>query len=313
MSRSAVIALGVFLVLLAAVAAISSPYWHELSPRWLLAILLFVTAYGTATAAAAIRRLVDPKLPVPMLVWIMLAGFWLMSALGAAQRRVEDGVTYVDNDRPSSSSSWDDNRAMGRWRAFFAALGALVLFCAGPIVAMHFLVEREHPAQVAEAPKPTAKPVSVERPPPPPDITSAKNLAAAIDFARPQLTDTRDAPSDGAKLLVRYGAAKLKWADVAVAKDETTFAVVLQDPAAAIGKRLCAAVRVERIEKVTVNDTAVHTARLVTKPGNALEVYVVGAPVKQGAPARFCGVVTGRLDVAKKSAAFAVGMFGMKR
>jgi hypothetical protein len=104
---------------------------------------------------------------------------------------------------------------------------------------------------------------------------------------------------------------KLTWADVVIAKNETSLALAEKDPPGAWGKRLCASGTLARIEKQTIDSEVLHSARLVTKSGDAIEVYAVGSTgdLVKRKPARFCGVVTGRLDVAGKPATFAVGMF----
>lgn len=170
------------------------------------------------------------------------------------------------------------------------------------------------PTTTAKAPAPAPAPAPVPAAPPAPptapgDIVQEKDLAAAIERARPDLTDDRTGPSRGAKLLVRYAAAKLAWNDLVIAKNETSLALVEKDPATAIGKRLCASGTLQQIEKQSVDGTDAFLVLLTTKTGDQLAGYAVGdtGDLVKRKPAKFCGVVTGRLDRAGK-ATFAVGM-----
>jgi hypothetical protein len=201
---------------------------------------------------------------------------------------------------------------MGRGWAIFATLVALGMMASSVAISRYFA----SPAAAATVPatKP-APPKLAEAPPPAPPtprtILETGSFPAAIAFALPKMSDDRSAPNTGAKLLARYGAAKLTWADVVIAKNETSLELVEKDPPKAWGKRLCASGTLARIEKQTVDGTDLYSARLVTKTGDALELFAVGSSgnLVKRKPARFCGVVTGRLDIAGKPATFAVGMF----
>lgn len=316
MSRSVVVGWVVAVVLLAGVIAVDG-YWGWLARFSSLekAIIVGCELLGVALAAVSVRRIVDPTLKIPPLFYVLYvigAVFYLISLF---TRKDTDDKTDTTNNN-NSSSSFDDSKGMGRGWAIVAMIGGLVVYGIG--VGVPFMLVKHPIAKAATTTKPTAHAVA-EAPAPsvaasvqaaPPDIVDAADLAAAIAFARPALTDTRDAPSPGAKQLARYAAAKLRWADVAV-KDETSPALVEKDPLAAMGKRLCAAGVLLRIEKQTVDGVELYTARMVTRKGDVLEMFVVGptgALVKRSA-AKFCGIVAGRLDSGGKPATFAVGMF----
>jgi len=168
-------------------------------------------------------------------------------------------------------------------------------------------------ARVASKPA-TPPPAAPHASAAPTDILDANSLTAAIAFAVPRMTDDRSAPNAGAMLLARYGAVKLTWADVAIAKNETSLELVEKHPPKAWGKRICASGTVQRIEKQTIDGADLHSVRLVTKTGDAIELFAVGSTgnLVKRKPARFCGVVTGRLVVAGKPATFAVGMFELR-
>jgi len=59
---------------------------------------------------------------------------------------------------------------------------------------------------------------------PPPQLT------AATAFAVARMTDDRSAPNAGVMLRARDGAVKLKWADVTIAKNETSLELEEKTP-----------------------------------------------------------------------------------
>jgi hypothetical protein len=53
--------------------------------------------------------------------------------------------------------------------------------------------------------------------------------AAAFALAKPQMEDVPDKDSDGEVLFGLWASKHMKWSDVAVAKDETSFALTRKD------------------------------------------------------------------------------------
>ncbi len=321
MSRSAVVAWVSGIALLAAFGVIANLYKHGLDGRawWVIAITLGLGAYGALVTAMSVRRLVDPDLETPWPVLVIGFAFIVMSAVGRAEKRKQEGhPNYLVSDDDEFKSSGESGSAMGRGWASLATLLGLVMYGGGITLLWAFTSHPQYvltrPAERAPAPTtaetaPTTTTTSVATAAPA-DILAARDLASAIELARPHFTDDRSAPNQGAKLLVRYAAAKLAWRDLEIAKSETSLELVEKDPAKAAGKRLCTTGMLARIEKTVVDGTDAYSARLTTETGDALELYAVGdtGSLVKRRPARFCGVVTGRLDVQRKPATFAVGM-----
>ncbi|MEO8703952.1 MAG: hypothetical protein ABI867_28135 [Kofleriaceae bacterium] len=349
MSRSVVVMVIAWAMLMTALVVVGKKYWPLIEDRSHLELVIVgtVALLAGTCAASTIRRIVDPSLGTPIIIWVVSALFfviWVISLFTNTRRRDDHHHHHGHhhhhhhNRRSSYDSSYDSSsssntiqpssfvpsdKGMGVGFAVFATIIALICYGAAiwyvVYVAGHpdFLNKAKKPVITAKAPaaKPTPAPTPTPVPKPvaaPADeLAGIADLAAAIAFARPKLTDSRHSPSEGAKVLARWAAAKLTWADVAVAKSETSPALVEKEPPKQIGKRMCATGTLERIESATIEGVALSTARLVTKEKDALELYVVGSTgdlVKRKS-AKFCGVVTGRLDVDGKPATFAVGMF----
>jgi hypothetical protein len=302
-----------------------------------------------ACTAVSIGRIAEPSKPTPVLIKVTMivlgigaAILWIISLFSGGSSSRRSG--YYDDDRyyGSSRSAYDSGYTettttttsgppkppgMGLVWAIVSTIcfGAVYATC---LIVMLWLVgdfgapgvpkapgNKVATKQQQQAPRPPPPPTPAPQPPPPPanDITSTPTLDAAIAFAKPDLSDNRHTPSPGAKLLAKWGALKMRFVDVAVATNETTMQLAVADPMKAVGKRLCAAGTIARFDKATVDGTDLVTAR-VTVARDALEVYAVGpvGALAVNKAARFCGVVTGRLDVAGKPSTFAVGMFEVK-
>jgi len=306
-------------ILLGVLAVVGLHYWPSLSLRgWVFkAIVLGLGLYGALLSAVMIRRIGDPSLPVPILAWIVAVVWVVFGAIADANRRQKDREFHgfdPHEDKRETSSSFG-KQGTGRGWAILLTLVGLGMYGGGIALAWHTSRILEAPIAttapgVADgSAKPSdARPVT---PALPPDIVDQRNLAAAIAVAKPKLTDTRDAPSEGAKLLLRWAAARMKWADVALAKNETSLALVEKDPGPQIGKRLCVAGPLAKIEKQTIDGIELHLARITVANGDAIEMYVIGSTgtLVKRKPAKFCGVVTGRYDGGGAPATFAVGMF----
>jgi len=309
MSRSLVVTLVVGLVLVVAFAVVAAHYWPALAQysRVSLAVILGITLYGAGLAAVSLRRVIDPRLSIPILAWLAIVAFWIMSILG----KKDDDISSSSSSSSSSSRRGD---GMGRPWAVFSTIMALGVYGGG--LALMVYLARTPRAAAATTPSTVAKqPIEAAPKPPGPvpmnDIITAPDLAAALAIAMPNMSDNREAPSPGATQLLRWAVAKLAWRDVAVTKDEITPARVEKDPAKAGGKRLCASGTLARIEKQEVTGNSVWGARMVTKQGDAIEIFAVGdtGDLVKRKPARFCGVVVGRLDLGGKPATLAIGMF----
>ena len=75
------------------------------------------------------------------------------------------------------------------------------------------------------------------------------SLAEAVDLVRPMMSDGSDAWSKGGIILAMWAAAHLRWPDVEVKKNETSFALVRKDSEKARGKKMCTAGTIIQIER----------------------------------------------------------------
>jgi hypothetical protein len=124
-------------------------------------------------------------------------------------------------------------------------------------------------------------------------VASATSLADALAIAQPISTT----------LVARYAAAKLRFAEVDAA--ETNLGLVEKDHRAELGKRMCVEGEIRRIERADMDSRKVFVGELLVRPEDRITFLAVGSTgtlVKRDA-ARFCGVVTGKLEL--------VGMFDL--
>jgi hypothetical protein len=163
-----------------------------------------------------------------------------------------------------------------------------------------------------------------EPPPPPPAPEDPKDIIAALDtyddamrMALPVMSDSVDEISPGAILFTAWAARKMRWADVAVAKNETSLKLVRKDGDEARGKRLCASGRIGEIEKIS-SDPKVFTGGLIAGWTDVYRFLAVGSTgeLVGESRARFCGVVVGQYDYSntgggQTKSVMLVGMFDL--
>ncbi len=145
-------------------------------------------------------------------------------------------------------------------------------------------------APSAEVPPPTAeKPLDV--------IMTKKTVADALAYASPRMTDEFNKSSDGTLLFAFWAIKNLSWADVAVAKDETTFARVLKDVDVERAKRLCVSGTIVEIETQKVAIGKAYEG-LLTAATNLFHFAAVrsSGDLVERSHARICGFVTGKYD-----------------
>ncbi len=316
-----------WLAVAGALIVIDATAWPALmlAPRWETFGIFAGTLFAGSVGAASIMCVIDPKRKTPLIVQIAAVGFWILSLLGRAKRQANN-PDEIDNSSPSSSSDDGAFEHMGRAWGVFAMILGLGAY-GGGIALTNYLLH--HPATTTTTTTTTTTATTAEKPVPPPskpgttapaakpalaaprDIVDAKDLAQAISMAKPVMSDVRTGPSQGARLLLTYLTVSAHWKDVFVKPSETTLAQVEKDASTERGKRLCEVGTLARIEKIELDGKVLYSARLVTKEQDALEMIVVGdtgALVKRKS-AKFCGVVTGVLEVGGKAATLAVGMF----
>ncbi len=323
--RSAVVMMVAGSILLGVLAFVFKHYWPAIAvePTKTKVLILALGGYGALLAAVMIRRIVDPSLDMPILAWLIAGGWMIYRAFHKTpeERRIEE-----ENDRmhrtpaPEESSSFGKG-GTGIWWAIGLTVIGLGMYAAGLTGAWMLDAKLAHAAPVEKA-----RPKAAAEPPQQPatttlvdiktstvdlgDITELNGLPTVLVIASKKMTADSE-PSEGSKQLARWLAKKGTWADVSVAKSETSIELVEKDAAAQRGKRLCLAGTLERIEKQTFDGVEVHEARVITAQKDAVEVYAVGntgALVKRK-PAKFCGVVTGAQRDGKAIVTFAVGMF----
>lgn len=177
---------------------------------------------------------------------------------------------------------------------------ALGFAVAAVILAVGLLARRSSPA--AANAEPSRPVVTVEKPvaaPAPPNhverILAASDLSGAIAVARPIMNDSTNKMDPGTLLLGVWADRSMKLADVAVAKDETSYALVRKDSEDARGKRLCATGRIIEIAVDKGELGKFHNGLLMSYAGNLFHFLTVksSGTLVEGNTARVCGVVTG--------------------
>lgn len=203
--------------------------------------------------------------------------------------------------------------------------GGFIVLTAGAAVvgAVALLFVRDEPA--AKPPTPAAAVRAVPAPPAavePPEKSLEQiydeqiTLPDALDLAIVEMKDTRDEESKGTLRLTRWATTHMTLADVAVAKNETTFKLAMKDSDAALGKRLCIKGRLISIARVP--GAPVFGGLLNTGTLDIVSFFAVQSTgsLVEGSRARFCGVVTGRYSYANTGggtthAVKAVGVFDL--
>jgi hypothetical protein len=141
----------------------------------------------------------------------------------------------------------------------------------------------------------------------------------AFVFAKPYMSDSTEEVSPGAALFALWAARRMRWADVHVPADETTFAMVRKSSAEQLGKRMCSAGQIVEIyaEKP---ESGGHVAKgmLLSDAGHLYRFVAAGSSgtIVQGSYANLCGFVTGNFDYSNSAggtghAVAIVGMFDL--
>lgn len=162
------------------------------------------------------------------------------------------------------------------------------------------------------APEPPAEPSPIEV------LMSKTTLAEAIEEVRDTMTDTVNETSPGAAMLALWAHKHLRWADVAVAKNETSPALIRKDSDAARGKRMCVRGRIIQIAKEKLEDGAVFHGLLLSGYSEITSFIAAGSTgeLVEHSRARLCGVAIGTYDYSNSGggtghAISLVGMFDL--
>lgn len=167
-----------------------------------------------------------------------------------------------------------------------------------------------------------SRPVATASASPPPspleEILTVPSLAGAIEAVKPKMADTVDDIDPGTALLTVWAMKHMRWTDVAVTTDETTYALVQKDSEEARGKRLCVPGSVIQIEVDKGDQGKDYFGLLISGSGNIYRFYAVGSTgaIVEQTYARFCGVVTGKYEYSNSGggtghAVKLVGMFDL--
>jgi hypothetical protein len=154
---------------------------------------------------------------------------------------------------------------------------------------------------VAEPAAPTPKDESGKTEDPDPGFTRLKSssttLADAVSIVREDIDQKGiSSHSLGARRLAFWAAGDLKWDTVAVAKNETNPRLIIKDPEASLGKRLCIKGGVIEIHKQNISGRSMFWGLLGTYGGDFVSFWAVGdtGELVAGRSARFCGVAAGK-------------------
>lgn len=180
------------------------------------------------------------------------------------------------------------------------------------------------PSDSSSAPPTVTAPVIPEPPPvreesPIDVIARLDTFTEALAMAKPRMGDSTGGRSDpGAVLFSGWAMAKMKWADVAVTKDETTVALVRKDSDEERGKRLCTSGSIIQISTEKTSRGKAYEGLLHTDGGNLIDFIMVGSSgaLVEHSYTRLCGVVTGTYDYPNSGggtghAVTIVGMFDL--
>lgn len=131
-------------------------------------------------------------------------------------------------------------------------------------------------------------------------VLSAPYLASAVALARPRFhEDVKDWINVAGILVLAWSLAHLRWRDIFVPENETSWGKVAQDPAGEFGKRMCAEGIIRSM--VLRKDHGIAYYHGLMYPSHSLDGYYYIAlksngSLAQGSTTRFCGVVVGVTD-----------------
>ena len=187
---------------------------------------------------------------------------------------------------------------------------------------VYFYVTHEDDAPAAE-PEPIRKTPAYSQPAPPPkpspldQILKQRAVNDAIRVARPFFSDTKDDLSPGAAILAIWGSRHMLWTDLN-SLPETKWAMVMKDPEAERGKRICGRGSIVEISTDRTTGEPIYYGGLMLPGYHVLRFAAVGSTgeLVQDSPARFCGVAIGTQSYSNSAggmshAVYAVGMFDL--
>jgi len=170
----------------------------------------------------------------------------------------------------------------------------------------------------------TAEPAAVPTPPPPPKeptvverLAKQEDLAGALALIQPMFKDAFNEPDPAGMVFAGWAAHHLTWADIQ-GVTQTKRSLVMKDPDAERGKRLCPAGSVIQIQVDRSAGKPVAHGLLLT---DSMDIYKFSAVGSSGelvekSVARLCGIVIGKYDYSNSAggtghAVALVGMFDL--
>lgn len=207
-----------------------------------------------------------------------------------------------------------------------AVLGLLALSCnndAGQASSVGGASGQRGSARVSTvtASTPTSTPIEQPQRTLEQDYAAAVTLQDALDLSIVQMADTTNDDSPGTLYLTRWAADRMKLASVAVAKNETSFKLVMKDSDSELGKRLCVRGRLISISKVKrgPEQPTIFAGLLDMGAFDIVSFFAVQSTgeLVEGNRARLCGVATGRYSYSNAGggsthAIKVVGVFDIK-
>jgi hypothetical protein len=130
-------------------------------------------------------------------------------------------------------------------------------------------------------------------------IQAEPTLAAGLAVAKPKMEDTSKGEMDaGSSLLAIWAMKKMRWSDVGVVKDETSFALMQKDSEEERGKRLCVSGTIIQIEVVKTPRGKLYDGLFTDGASHLYKFMAVGSTgsLVERSYARLCGVATGTYD-----------------
>lgn len=182
-------------------------------------------------------------------------------------------------------------------RILLVSGGVAVVILVAAMIARSPEPTRTAPAPI---PVPVAGPAPASEPTDPVKDALIKmdhlSAADAFGFAKVNMADEVDQVSPGAAIFSLWAARRMRWSDVYVAQDETTFGMVQKDSSPQLGKRMCSSGQVNEIHAETP-ETGGHlaTGQLTSDSGHVYHFVAAGSSgsITQDSYATLCGMVAG--------------------
>jgi hypothetical protein len=199
-----------------------------------------------------------------------------------------------------------------------AVLGALLVGALFATIATWLAMRTDTPeesAPIVAATKPRAKVAAVEKPTPADEIVKIKTAAKALAYAKPHMSDPNNKLDRGTLLLSVWSFKRMRWSDVHVVQDETSFGATMKDPDGVRGLRMCWGGSIIQISVLRTPYGVGAEGILMTNSTKLIRFVAAGSSgdIVQGSPARICGFVTGKYSYSNSAGGtgHAVKMVGM--